>query len=636
MKKHFIAHDATESRLSPRDADAARSLLAKARSTAACSNCAQTKTKCDNDVKQPCTRCRSKGLACAARTTRPRGPKPRQARPAHNKLQVDASDGADNGRTGDADVGSHTAEYSVEKAAPCTANTDGEPGPSIDVASSTWAPATSPWNISADFSSMAPLEIGSNANVSSTQRQHAPCITPGHGGTELSKQQVSQDTAEMQAGAQSNSDMQQSVSTDRPNVFSQDLFQSMGANNDGSLTYGPSWDLGSTPDQFFNPASEVFGPFLGFPSPATFNTDAHIATSPNEDVIMQEPEPFSADQESCSVPPSQKQLRLSLDNGDSSNIDSEPNNNQGTQTDNGKTMATPTPRDDTTSPLALDNDHRGVYSTYPDDPWFLPKDVEHWSMLQCCPKPSAVAPGRAIANLAFLEENSRHSPGPWSVRSPENSGGSGPPASGRFTRVHVSLSSVTRERISAITQSFFPRALQTHGLSITSSPSSRHRASEWFGSSGYILLPPTEDLEVFLENYMNYIEPYFPLVPTRTLDPNELLVASGNEKGATLLLLLMIAIGATCDPATKARRLGAGLAEMCRISLTDLVEKDNEYSTVPLILQCSLLLTIQSCWGGDKWQMDIGAGHRSMYIAVSYPNNPCYHARLDALTISRC
>lgn len=177
--------------------------------------------------------------------------------------------------------------------------------------------------------------------------------------------------------------------------------------------------------------------------------------------------------------------------------------------------------------------------------------------------------------------------------------------------------------MSAITSSFFPKALETHGLGVTSIASSylsaHRRASEWVGSTGYILLPPTEDLEVFLESYMNYVEPYFPLVPTRSLDPNELLVASGNEKGATLLLLLMIAIGATCDPAPKARRLSAGLAELCRISLTDLVEKDNEYSTVPLILQCSLLLTIQSCWGGDKWQMDIGTGHRAIYIAVSFP-----------------
>lgn len=618
MKKHFIAHDATESHLSPRDADVARSLLVKARSTAACSNCAQTKTKCDNDVKQPCTRCRSKGLSCAARTTRPRGPKPRHARPSHAKPQVDASaDGDDDGRTGNTEFGSTTVESSGEKEARFAVSTDGEPGPSIEVATSALAPATSPWNISADFSSMPSFDIGSSNTVSGARRGHA-CITSGHDGTELSNQQISPEMTDMQPGVQSTCGMQQSVSTDRPDVFTEDLFQPMGVNDDGSLTCGPSWDLGSSPDQFFNPASEVFGPFLGFPSPANFNADAPVVTSPNEDVVMQESEQLSADQETCPPFPPQKQLQRSLANADSSNVDSDPNSKHA-QANDGKAMATQPPLDDTASPLALNDDPRTVSATSSTDPWFLPKDVEHWTMLQCCPRPSAVAPGRVIANLAFLEENSRHSPGPWSVRSPGSSGTSGQPATGRFTRVHVSLSSVTRERISAITQSFFPKALQTHGLGITSSPSSLRRASEWFGSSGYILLPPTEDLEVFLENYMNYVEPYFPLVPTRTLDPNELLVASGNEKGATLLLLLMIAIGATCDPATKARRLGAGLAEMCRISLTDLVEKDNEYSTVPLILQCSLLLTIQSCWGGDKWQMDIGAGHRSIYIAVSHP-----------------
>lgn len=612
MKKHFIAHDATESRLNPQDAEFARSLLAKVRSTAACANCAQTKTKCDNDVKQPCTRCRSKGLTCAARPTRPRGPKPRQARPAQNKPLVGtATESADNGRTENDGAESPAASCTVDKQALSGADAEGEPGPSIHVASSSLAPPASPWNISSDLSCLAPYDVDSHRGVLRTENPDVYMTSGEGGGTDgLCQQQTSPSTANGQADAQSESNMRQSVSIDQTVAFSQDLFQPMGATNDGPAMYGPSWDLGSTPDQFFNPASEVFGPFLGFPSPGYFNTDAPIVTHPSEDIIMREAEQLRNSEDLYPGLQSQRQSELRLETGHS--IDS----SQGKK--NGKAMVTQTPRADTTSPLALDNDLDASSTNDSTDPWFLPKDVEHWTMLQCCPKPSTVAPGRAIANLAFLEENSRRSPGPWSVRSPGSSEKSGQSAPGRLPRVNISLSSVTRERISAITQSFFPKALETHGLGVTSSPSSYRRASEWFGSSGYILLPPTEDLEVFLENYMNYVEPYFPLVPTRTLDPNELLIASGNEKGATLLLLLMIAIGATCDPATKARRLGAGLAEMCRISLTDLVEKDNQYSTVPLILQCSLLLTIQSCWGGDKWQMDIGAGHRSIYISVSY------------------
>lgn len=595
MKKHFIAHDATESLLNAQDAELARSLLVKVRSTAACSNCAQTKTKCDNDVKQPCSRCRSKGLTCAARTTRPRGPKPKQPRPSQNKTPVDASaDGADNSRSGNDGSESPSASCSMDKESLSTASTDGEPGPSINVAA-TMAPTTPPWNMSSDFSCLAQFDMDPSHSISGTQQQMSPAM------------------AKMQNDAQAAPNIQQAVPMDQETVFSQDLLYAMGSNNDGPAIYGPSWDLGNSPDQFFNPASEVFGPFLGFPSPENFGPDAPVVTNPGnagEDVVMREPEAPPAGQESYPALQSQQRPGLRLDNGNDINS----NNN-----DDGKAIAIQTTRADTTSALAPENDpaHGESSVNDPTDPWILPKDVEHWNMLQCSPKPSTVAPGRAIANLAFLEESSRHSSGPWSARGPGSSETTGQFSSGPFTHINVSLLPVTREKISAITQSFFPKALEIHGLGVTSSPSSHRPASAWFGSSGYILLPPTQDLEVFLENYMNFVEPYFPLVPTRTLDPNELLVASGNEKGATLLLLLMIAIGATRDPATKARRFGAGLAEMCRISLTDLVEKDNEYSTVPLILQCSLLLTIQSCWGGDKWQMDIGAGHRFMYIAVS-------------------
>lgn len=399
---------------------------------------------------------------------------------------------------------------------------------------------------------------------------------------------------------------QQSISLEQqPTELLQDAFDPMGQTNDQPLMFGPSWDLGSSPDQFFNPASEVFGPFLGFTNSASFDgMDVPTVANPGEDLVMQdESQALLRPQESYgALPPQQQKNHRNDDNED------------------GKKTATRVFSADTTSPLVLDIDvgasAAGV-SQDSTDPWLLPKDIEHWTMLQCCPTPSTVAPGRAKENLAFLEANSQHGPDPWSLCSPCDNDSREEASPGRCNHVNISLSPVTRERISAITQSFFSKALEMHGLGVTSSPSFHRRASEWFGSSGFILLPPTEDLEVFLENYMNYVEPYCPLVPTRTLDPNELLIASGNEKGAALLLLLMIAIGAGCDPAPKARRLGAGLAEMCRISLTDLVEKDNKYSTVPLVLQCSLLLTIQSCWSGEKWQMDIGAGHRSRYIAVS-------------------
>lgn len=355
-------------------------------------------------------------------------------------------------------------------------------------------------------------------------------------------------------------------------VIGQDLFSSM-SSIPGTIAFGPSWDFGNLqgePEHFFDPASGIFGPFLPFASPPQFNMEPQtsvVTNGSNEDAIMREPEP------QVYAPTLEPQLH--------------------TRPDPEPVAKKP--------PLAVEETN---------DSWAVPKDVEHWTMLRCCPIPSSVCPGRATAHLAFLEESSspRRPAGPWSLLAQ----GSAAPA-----RSNVSLSATTRERLSVITQSFFRKALETHGLGSTSAPSPCRRASEWFGSSGFVLLPPTADLDVFLATYMDCAEPSYPLVPTRTLDPNEMLGGSDNEKGATLLLLLMMAIGASCNPAPGARRLGAGLAEVCRIALTDLVEKDNQYSTVPLILQCSLLLTIQSCWAGEKWQMDIGAGHRFMYIAVS-------------------
>ncbi|KAK7711435.1 hypothetical protein SLS64_005459 [Diaporthe eres] len=356
-------------------------------------------------------------------------------------------------------------------------------------------------------------------------------------------------------------------------VIGQDLFSSMSSIPGACgtpIVFGPSWDFGNLqgePEHFFDPASGIFGPFLPFASPPQYNMEPQtsaLTNGSNEDLIMREPEP----QLQVYAPALEPQVR---------------------------TRPGPEPVAKKPS-LAADDTN---------DPWTVPKDVEHWTMLQCCPMPSSVCPGRATANLAFLEESSspRRSAGLWGLRTQ----GSAAPA-----RSNVSLSPTMRERLSVITQSFFRKALEMHGLGSTSAPSPHRRASEWFGSSGFVLLPPTADLDVFLDTYMDCVEPFYPLVPTRTLDPNELLGASDNEKGATLLLLLMMAIGASCNPAPGARRLGAGLAEVCRIALTDLVEKDNQYSTVPLVLQCSLLLTIQSCWGGEKWQMDIGAGHRFM------------------------
>jgi hypothetical protein len=90
-----------------------------------------------------------------------------------------------------------------------------------------------------------------------------------------------------------------------------------------------------------------------------------------------------------------------------------------------------------------------------------------------------------------------------------------------------------------------------------------------------------------------------------------------NNQASTLLVLLMIAQGATATPTAEARCLTAGLIETCRISLFDIIERDVELSADPVVLRCALLFTILGAWSGDKWHSDIVMGQRCMYLSVS-------------------
>ncbi|KAI9776535.1 MAG: hypothetical protein M1839_009516 [Geoglossum umbratile] len=172
----------------------------------------------------------------------------------------------------------------------------------------------------------------------------------------------------------------------------------------------------------------------------------------------------------------------------------------------------------------------------------------------------------------------------------------------------------TRDKVLAITQSFLHKALEIHRVD--------HGSPGNYGSPGssnsrFIILPPPNVLEDFLRAYVNTFEHYYTLVPAGELNANELMMQLGNDKAASLLILLMIAQGAMVIPNTQSRYLTGGLAEACRISLFDLIEKDILLSADPTVLRCALLFTIQAGWSGDKWHMDIAMGQRGMYIAVS-------------------
>ncbi len=91
-----------------------------------------------------------------------------------------------------------------------------------------------------------------------------------------------------------------------------------------------------------------------------------------------------------------------------------------------------------------------------------------------------------------------------------------------------------------------------------------------------------------------------------------------SNQAATLLVLLMIAQGASVVPREEARTLSTGLIETCRISLFDIIEKNVEMCADPTVHRCSLLFTLLGAWSGDKWLMDIAMGQRGMYLEVRF------------------
>lgn len=160
-----------------------------------------------------------------------------------------------------------------------------------------------------------------------------------------------------------------------------------------------------------------------------------------------------------------------------------------------------------------------------------------------------------------------------------------------------------REELVAITQTFLHKALSTHKrdratIHAGQVPPSPSRGDE------YLMLPPPQVLQYFLQNYAVRYEPYYPLVSACRLDPNEL-IGNHNITAAGLLILLMVAAGAAAIPTVEARYIASGLTETCRLSLFDSIEKDVMNSRDPLVLRSALLFVCLGVWSGDKWHMDV-------------------------------
>lgn len=229
-----------------------------------------------------------------------------------------------------------------------------------------------------------------------------------------------------------------------------------------------------------------------------------------------------------------------------------------------------------------------------------------WPMARCNPPIfSGTCPRTAIVHLECLEQKSRHE-GTWNALEQY------------LEQVDwdatdlasvIPMTSRTRDKMLAITQTFLHKALEIHRGGVNSQSKNYSNA----GLLSFLVLPPSKILEYFLRSYVRNLSFFYSLVSTGCVDPNEMLQ---NNQAAALLVLLMIAQGASAVPTAEARALSAGLIETCRISLFDIIEKDIEMCADPTALRCALLFTLLGSWSGDKWLMDIAMGQRGMYLSM--------------------
>ncbi|RFU25039.1 hypothetical protein B7463_g11295, partial [Scytalidium lignicola] len=228
-----------------------------------------------------------------------------------------------------------------------------------------------------------------------------------------------------------------------------------------------------------------------------------------------------------------------------------------------------------------------------------------WPLARCNPPIfTGTCPRTAVIHLESLEQYSKHE-STWKALEQTIAS----TAVDCENRISVlSLSSGTRDRILAITQRFLYIALKTH-----EGQTKEPLKDADLGKFNFLVLPPSNVLEYFLRSHVRSLAPYYALVGRGTLDPNEMVL---NAPASTLLLLLMIAHGATAFSTAEAKCLAAGLTETCRISLFHIIEKDVELSANAVVLECALLFTILGAWSGDAWHMNIAMGQRGMYLAM--------------------
>jgi hypothetical protein len=203
------------------------------------------------------------------------------------------------------------------------------------------------------------------------------------------------------------------------------------------------------------------------------------------------------------------------------------------------------------------------------------------------------------------------------------------------------VSSQTRDKMSSMFQSMLQTTFHSHGLSRSPSMPPGFSETSWddrLGASrmnSYVVLPPTEILEAFLRSYTNRIEHLYPSVCGGEIQPNSMLANSRNPEIPALLLLLMIAAGATGSGRRDSFYFTNGLTEICRVNLWQLSEHNAELRSDLAVLRCTLLLTILAAWSGDKCQMDASMGNRAVYLNMLTRSGLLNH-QSHAMSLTEC
>ncbi|KAF5258793.1 hypothetical protein FOXYS1_10611 [Fusarium oxysporum] len=227
----------------------------------------------------------------------------------------------------------------------------------------------------------------------------------------------------------------------------------------------------------------------------------------------------------------------------------------------------------------------------------------YWWICRCTPLP--LSPPAAPADLALsLLENLADlavEPAPWN--SSDEDWRKRHFGKAEFI-TNIPISEATRECMLVILQRYLRIAVEVHDLDLESLTTRRDDDQHDNVGTDYLRLPSTQALHNFMELFLRRFEPYYPLLPGRSLDPNKL-VKNSKSKALMLLLLSMLACGSMIDPAPNARQFSTVISEICRLSIMNISFKDPSAAATPIFLHCALLSTIKGAFSGVKLHMSI-------------------------------